>query len=833
MPRIRDYEQQVSVGGELGGRRATAEDLGFGGAVTAFGNTMSDTASYIRAETDRREVDNAQLDMARMRNQKTEEYIQRQSQHSPGDPTFAEGVRDDVTTSLNDLRDSYSSTAAKKYIDAHGTVMTGEFFGRALVFQREESVKKTISDLENRVVLDAKTSLADPSQYSMLAKSLRFDVENGVGSYAAIQNSPRREELIREKTQQLAWAATMSMIEKPAYRAQFGAAITPSGGDFNSVSKFILKHEGSAYVASDGASGAPAKFGINQAANPNVDVKNLTKAGAVQIYKNDYWNAIGGDNLSPAMALAAMNTAVLSGVGTAKRLISESGGDANKLIDAHEQHLKRLATDPKYAPSEKGWMNRIADLRREVSNVSVEVVVDKSMMPEAYNDLSDAQQIAVMNHLKAAERQDNATAKASLNQTIADHDAHRALYGTNPPKPLKQVDFKDDVRGWETELARQKATDVVSAATKLPLSEGIAMIDKLKPTSIESTDAAFAPKAREYGEAVKLFNDRWNNITEDPIGAAKNSRFSVGQSPITDMSVGDPSKWVEELTVRVPQGRAVNDTLKLGHSTTIALTKAEARGMGQVFDQMPVGQQTALIQQLSERFKGDHKTITGFFSQVAPGNSGVAAVSTLSLLPESAAQNGELRNTTMGFILQGMKVMRPIEGKGATTEKGVQRAGMPSSSDALKVLANMSAFQEEMSPFFQMSINNQLETVMAHYVGKQTARGESRSFDLSGPNTYKNVKAFEASVLTVLGKPVAIGSTKVMTPWGMREDAFIDGVNARYRAVAPGRVSGLIPVANNPGNVYQVVEGGVAKPIFIDMDKPLPSPQVSEGVIKR
>ena len=89
------------------------------------------------------------------------------------------------------------------------------------------------------------------------------------------------------------------------------APSAPPVSQFSNGLDFVFKHEGG-YVSND-SNGSPANYGINQAANPDVNVKSLTKDDAAQLYKQRYWDAIGGDQLPPKTALVAFDTAVNMG----------------------------------------------------------------------------------------------------------------------------------------------------------------------------------------------------------------------------------------------------------------------------------------------------------------------------------------------------------------------------------------------------------------------------------------------------------------------------------------------------------------------------------------
>lgn len=68
------------------------------------------------------------------------------------------------------------------------------------------------------------------------------------------------------------------------------------------------------------------KYGISAAAYPNLDIKNLSLAQAGAIYKHDYWDACGADNLPEAIRFDLFDTAVNAGVVRAKTLLQTALG---------------------------------------------------------------------------------------------------------------------------------------------------------------------------------------------------------------------------------------------------------------------------------------------------------------------------------------------------------------------------------------------------------------------------------------------------------------------------------------------------------------------------
>lgn len=120
---------------------------------------------------------------------------------------------------------------------------------------------------------------------------------------------------------------------------------------------FIAPQEGG-YTSSDG-NGAPANFGINQKANPDVNVASLTPGAAREVYKQRYWDASGAANLPPALQAVHFDTAVNMGVGAAQGLLQQSGGDPQRYLQLREQKYRAIAqANPERAGALPTWLRR-------------------------------------------------------------------------------------------------------------------------------------------------------------------------------------------------------------------------------------------------------------------------------------------------------------------------------------------------------------------------------------------------------------------------------------------------------------------------------------------
>ena len=105
--------------------------------------------------------------------------------------------------------------------------------------------------------------------------------------------------------------------------------------DFNKIVEYTLKKEGG-YVDDNVDKGGETNFGISKASHPNVNVKNLTKAEAIEIYRKKYWDGTNIDKLQDQrIAQKLFDMSVLMGQKQAvillQRALLASGRDV--LID--------------------------------------------------------------------------------------------------------------------------------------------------------------------------------------------------------------------------------------------------------------------------------------------------------------------------------------------------------------------------------------------------------------------------------------------------------------------------------------------------------------------
>ncbi len=129
---------------------------------------------------------------------------------------------------------------------------------------------------------------------------------------------------------------------------------------FDRAIEVVLEHEGEAYTDIPADRGGPTKFGIAQRWNPDLDVKNLTRAKAIEIYWQRYWFGHRYEFLPEAVAIKVFDLAVNLGTKTA-----------------------------------------VTCLQRALHACSLKVVIDGSLGPETCGAARKADQVALMAALRS------------------------------------------------------------------------------------------------------------------------------------------------------------------------------------------------------------------------------------------------------------------------------------------------------------------------------------------------------------------------------------------------------------------------------------------------
>lgn len=111
------------------------------------------------------------------------------------------------------------------------------------------------------------------------------------------------------------------------------------------------------------------KWGISAASYPQLDIENLSLDTAGVIYRRDYWNPLGCDDIHDYRTkLWHMDFGVNSGVGRANRFLRDHPMFLNYVAE-RLRFLARLESFTRYG---RGWTNRVATVLERIGSFAPE-----------------------------------------------------------------------------------------------------------------------------------------------------------------------------------------------------------------------------------------------------------------------------------------------------------------------------------------------------------------------------------------------------------------------------------------------------------------------------
>lgn len=132
------------------------------------------------------------------------------------------------------------------------------------------------------------------------------------------------------------------------------------------------------YVFDSNDPGGETNWGISKRQYPHLDIKNLTRAEAINIYFQDYWTPLKPLEVPPRLRLALLDAAVHHGVKQAIKLFQGAVGvqqdgvigpqtltaakakiESNALSNMLQLRLAFMGKLPHWGNYSKGWSKRL------------------------------------------------------------------------------------------------------------------------------------------------------------------------------------------------------------------------------------------------------------------------------------------------------------------------------------------------------------------------------------------------------------------------------------------------------------------------------------------
>ena len=155
--------------------------------------------------------------------------------------------------------------------------------------------------------------------------------------------------------------------------------------------EWVISWEGSVFEDDKSDPGGKTKYGIDQRSHPKVDIRNLTKEQAEEIYWNESWVKLHAEELPLGVSEILSNIAINTGYGHATKWLQFAlntqvdgiiGPNTiklanaanrqdlnNKLLDHLEQYYHDIAAYGDNQKFIKGWLHRTDSLREFVNQL--------------------------------------------------------------------------------------------------------------------------------------------------------------------------------------------------------------------------------------------------------------------------------------------------------------------------------------------------------------------------------------------------------------------------------------------------------------------------------
>lgn len=294
----------------------------------------------------------------------------RQFNNDPDFNTFDERYTKQSGANIKAISDQITNPAAKEAFQ--NSAVEAYARGRSAILEKADAKKKDYNQATSLDVLQRnQKAFADAPDEATRTNVIQnthdmIEADRDTGTWSAKEafdlKSKWVENAATDKLATMAPAEQERLLKARMGKDQVMGPNPANEGlsDFNKASNFIIDkiEGGDKFIANDAGKG-PTKFGINQTANPDLDIKNLTKEQAAQVYKQRYWDAIDADKLPANMKFAAFDTAVNFGPQTAKQMLDIAGNDVNKLMDLRRAEHSRIAQSaPDKQQYNEAWQAR-------------------------------------------------------------------------------------------------------------------------------------------------------------------------------------------------------------------------------------------------------------------------------------------------------------------------------------------------------------------------------------------------------------------------------------------------------------------------------------------
>lgn len=212
MPKIREYEAQVSSQFESRERAATASDFNTGAGLAVIGEGLDSVVEVVQKRAEQDENTRIHVELTKARAEWTD-YLREAATAAPaGDATFADSFVERLDGYLSQTGENLAKTRNGKRLFATAAAnLRADLLDRAKVYQAESAGEKAKVDHKTALDKSREALLRDPTQFDSALRGMEAMINDPGGTYSNLPGAAR-EQLRLEARQSLALSAVQGVI---------------------------------------------------------------------------------------------------------------------------------------------------------------------------------------------------------------------------------------------------------------------------------------------------------------------------------------------------------------------------------------------------------------------------------------------------------------------------------------------------------------------------------------------------------------------------------------------------------------------------------------------
>lgn len=690
---------------------------------------------------------------------------------------FKRGVNEaGMATAAQDIQLNYNDLALRKKaideITAHSINLSnlegyGEEYGRAKAKSLISESLKTgaYQALQNGDTSSAQAIIDNSGDY--LEAKDKISMQGSIGDSWAASTENTNPQLLVDLLGTDALERALLMTES-------------GGRNYDKNGKPVKSNDGAGSMFAYQTTTATARdpgYGIKPAQDDSPEERNRVGHEYYLMLKNKY----GGD---PEKILAAYN----AGPGAVDKAIKKDAENWKDFIpaDTREKYIPRTLARMKTGTPADGMDEQ--DRLKWLSRAQNKIDAGRS-----------AYKIDLVNEINNQYAQVSTSGVTGISKTLEDFER---AYGQNAQAAFTEyqdnLDFNRSYFGMKD----------------MPAAKAQALLAEAKPKVGEDT-AEFAREQKQYDHLKQAYEHADKIRQADPIAYAYQSGM-----PVNPINWDNPDQAAEEVTKRMH----VSDRMSADYGTQPSImTKQEQDDLGNTFNAMSTESALQFMETLN---KGTSRETYELTMQQFSKNSPVTALAgglygVDSWYNETTFTGGNSPIHINGqkaakYILRGERLLNPAKGDKEENMRA-NKLLMPKEIDLKHTFDTKTngafAGMSEAASFTYQAVN-------AAYAGLSDEVG-----DTSG--VYNNTRYIAAMEMVTGSKDGAIDAfnSKIIPPYGMPEDVFIDRVDTEFKRqievnnlpIDPSMINDYKIIPLDYG-VYGFVDGNDVKPVVVNLN---------------